>query len=70
MVIRFENRPGKDMPRSIDRRLSQRVPVPARRLTDREVEHRRRMLNHLRTVSSLAPEAPSGQNHAADARNQ
>jgi hypothetical protein len=50
MVIRFEKRGRKGILPLFDRLSHRKPPLPSRRLTDREVEHRRRMLDHLRKV--------------------
>jgi hypothetical protein len=58
MVIRFEKRGRKGILPLFDR-LSHRNPLPSRRLSDREIAHRRRMLNHLSPGLAARPvEAP------------
>jgi hypothetical protein len=51
MVIRFEKRRRKGLVPLFDRLTEQKRPLTLRRLTPREVEHRQRMLNHLRSVN-------------------
>jgi hypothetical protein len=67
MVIRFEKRERKGILPLFDRLSQQRPLWPPRRLTDREVEHRRRMLMHLRACSARTAQKPaaSGQRLAA-----
>jgi hypothetical protein len=50
MVIRFEKGCRKGMLPLFDRLSQQKRALTLRRLTTREVEHRERMLNHLRSV--------------------
>jgi hypothetical protein len=67
MVIRFEKRERKGILPLFDR-LSQPGPLwRPRRLTDRQVEHRRQMLMHLRACTARAAQKPaaSGQSLAA-----
>jgi len=55
MVIRFEKRGRKGILPLFDRLSHQKQSLPSRRLTDREVEHRRRMFNHLCSVEAQPP---------------
>jgi len=50
MVIRFEKRRRQGILPLFDRLSHQKPLLPSRRLTDREVQHRRRMLDHLQSV--------------------
>jgi hypothetical protein len=52
MVIRFDKRRRSGLLPLFDRLLHQKGLVPSRRLTAREVEHRRRMLHHLRSLDT------------------
>jgi hypothetical protein len=60
MVIRFEKRRRRGILPLFDRLSHQKPPLAWRRLTDREVEHRRRMLDHLQKVDVTLRRASSG----------
>jgi hypothetical protein len=60
MVIRFEKRGRKGILPLFDRLSHQKPSLPSRRLSDREIEHRRRMLNHLSLGLAARPGAAPG----------